>query len=69
MSSSVCVGGMPPDDREVGLVRDDFAQQDLPVAGLRDDFEPAVGQQSRQALAEQQWILGERYSHGVVAVV
>ncbi len=69
MSSSVCVGVMPTDEREVGLARDDFAQQVLPVAGLRDDFEAAVGPQSCQAFVEQQWIPGERYSHGVVAVV
>jgi hypothetical protein len=52
ISSSVCVGGMPTDDREGGLVRDDFARQVLPVAGLRDDFEAAVGQRSCQAFAE-----------------
>ena len=55
------------DDRDVGLVRADLAQQVLGVAGLRHDLEAGVLEQARGALAQQDGVVGDHDSHGISA--
>ena len=56
------------DDRDVGLVGADLAQQVLGVAGLGDDLEARLLEQPRDALAQQQAVVGQDYAHGTSAL-
>ena len=47
------------DDRNVGLVHRDVAQQILGIAGLRDDVESGLQEQSRDSLAQKHRVVGE----------
>ena len=52
------------DDRDVGLVGANLAQQVLGVTGLGDDLEAGVAEQPRRALAEQDRVVGDHDPHG-----
>ena len=56
------------DDRDVGLVGADLAQQVLGVAGLGDDLEARLLEQARDALAQQHAVVGEDDAHGTSAL-
>ena len=51
------------DDRDVRLVRADLAQQVRRVARASDDLDPRVLEQPRDALAEQQLVVGDHGAH------
>src|SRR5436305_1720711 len=53
------------DDRDVGPLLLDERLQPVRVARLARHLEPGVGQQSREALAEEQRVVGDRYPHGI----
>jgi hypothetical protein len=50
-------------DHDVGRVGGDVAQQRLGIAHLRDDLEPLVGQQPRDAAADHHGIVSEHDAH------
>ena len=52
------------DDRNVGLVHRDVAQQILGVAGLRDDVESRLQEQPRDPLAQKHRVVGEHDADG-----
>ena len=52
------------DDREVGLVAADDAQQPGAVLGLGDDLDVVLAQQRDDALAQQRLVLGDHDPHG-----
>ena len=56
------------DDRDVGLVGADLAQQVLAVARLGDHLEARLLEQARDALAQQQAVVGQDYAHGTSAL-
>ena len=53
------------DDRHVGLVGADLAQQVLPVAGLAGDLEAGLLEQAREPLAQQDGVVGDNDADGV----
>ena len=53
------------DDRDVGLVGADLAQQVLGVAGLADDLEAGLLEQAHDALAQQHRVVGDDDPHRV----
>ena len=57
------------DDRQVGLVLVERGEQRLAVADAGDDLVAVVGQQRRDALAQQHEVLGDHDPHGSLAVI
>ena len=57
------------DDRHVGLVRVDLAQQVLGVAGLADHVEAPLLEQPHDPLAQEHRVVGDDYAHGILAVM
>src|SRR3954451_4447758 len=55
------------DQRDVGLVCADLAQQVLRVSGLADDVHAGLLQQAYDALTQQDAVLGYDDSHGILA--
>src|SRR3954453_3562301 len=55
------------DQRDVGLVGADLAQQVLRVSGLADDVHAGLLQQAYDALTQQDAVLGYDDSHGILA--
>src|SRR4030095_2471381 len=53
------------DDRDLRLVHADVAQQILGVPGLRDDLEPRLAEEARDALAQEHRAVGEDYGDRV----
>ena len=52
------------DDRDIGLVHRDVAQQVLGVSRLRDDVEAGVPEQARDSLAQEHGVVGEHDADG-----
>ena len=46
----------------------DLADEVLGVAGLADDLEAVLGEQPDDPLAQQHRVLGDDYSHGILAI-
>src|SRR5262249_32897145 len=62
------IGGHPDvDDRDVGLVGADLAEQVLGVGGLADDLDSGLVEQPRDPLPQQNRVLADHYSHGITA--
>ena len=57
------------DDRQVGLVAGDDAQQALAVLGLGDDLDLALAQQRDEPFAQQRVVLGDHDPHGSSATI
>src|SRR6266508_3050271 len=55
------------DDRHVGRVAPHLEEEIAGGDALADDFESSLGQQPREALAQEHAVLGEGYAHGISA--
>ena len=55
------------DDRDVGLVGADLAQQVLGVAGLADDVEARLFEQAHETLAQQHGVIGDHDTQFVLS--
>src|SRR5262249_42644945 len=57
------------DDRQIGLVPRDEAQQPWPIDCLPHDLDLVLGQQGDESLAQQRVVLDDHYSHGSTAQI
>src|SRR5262249_3530614 len=56
------------DDRDIGLVGADLAQQILGVGRLADDLDPGLVEQACYPLPQQDRVLADHDSHGITAL-
>src|SRR4249919_904010 len=56
------------DDRHIRLRIGDYGQEVVGAAGLGDDVDAGVAEQGREAVADQQVVVGNYDAHGITAV-